>query len=224
MKRFLVPILLSFISSALFFPFLNFFNCYIQSLLLSYLISGGVLVVYLKRSDAHMGEATSILAMAIILLLTPLLIHLRMDVLSFTTPQKWLLIFTVQRFESAEILENSKLTGEFDFEKPECYLAMQSKKFDDAQLALFYYHTKKVDGFLSDYIKRLKSKGFEEVKLDLPLNKTYAELTLYNNITLENENMIVHCEVLVRERSGNAVILVITADKKEINLLRKLVR
>jgi len=121
--------------------------------------------------------------------------------------------------------EQDLIRAEWNFKKPTGFKYMRSLRFtkNNVTFASFYYTDKKfAEHAFSRYKDDIIKAGFKDTYLNLSLRRTYDELVLCNYATMENGSVIVHCELLVRERSNNAVILVIIADKNETDLLRTL--
>jgi len=148
----------------------------------------------------------------------------------------WPIIFIAQRLNLSEYticwteedeLFKSKpdiIKAEWTFKKPEGFRYVYSAKFTKkpVRFASFYYpHKESAQKAFTKYKKELKLE-FKEIYLNLSLNKTYDELIPYNNFTVGNDRVVIHCELLVRERSNNAVILVVMADRDEMDLLKRL--
>ncbi len=148
----------------------------------------------------------------------------------------WPIIFIAQRLNLSGYTicwtEDDKLfkhnpdliKAEWNFKRPEGFRYVYSAKFikKSIRFASFYYpHKESALNAFTKYKKELKSE-FKEIYLNLSLNKIYGELVLYDNFTVGNDSVVIHCELLVREKSDNAVILVVMADRYEVDLLKKL--
>jgi len=136
--------------------------------------------------------------------------------------------YTIQRTEADKLFkpEPDLIKAEWNFKKPGGFRYVYSVKFTEkpVQFASFYYsRIKDAQNAFREYKKELELE-FKKAQLNLSLDKTYNELTLYDSFTMVNDSIIVHSELLVREKSNNAAILVVMADKNEMDTLKNLLK
>ncbi len=247
MRKFLIfPIFLALSSPATFMIFLVLYNYFgFPSQFLLSIVSTAIFLVSMllfSIKKFKKNSKTALRSLFILAVFSPIFItiylYLPGILLFFDTgpAEHWPAIFIAQRlnlsgykihYDGGERLlktESDLIRVEWDFKKPEGFSRMLSIKFTEKPvwIASFYYSdTKKAQIAFNKYREQLESE-YEITQLNTSLKKTYMELNLYDHFTVKAENRMVHCELLVRERSDNAAILVVIAGSDEIDFLRKL--
>jgi hypothetical protein len=196
------------------------------------------LLSYLKKSDAGFREA--IIPLVILLILSYFFVNLHTSALITNqwpgfifVARPWPILFESERiYNDPKVSEYNLMFTDWNFEEPNCYVGKVSHEYfkdfrrssqESARVAVFFYFKQNnVKEYFESYVEKLKSKGFKESKLSLSSNRTFRHITILDHATLENENVIVYCELLGWE-NDKAAIFVVTADKKDVDLLRKLV-
>jgi len=248
MKRFLIfSVSLSLTSPIFFMLFLIFYNNiniplqFPLSIISSYSTLIFIFFFLIKKFKIRTKVAFISFIVLIILSSIFIIIYLYLPavlmIFNLGPAKHWPIIFIAQRLnlsgysicwtEEDKLFkrEQDLIRAKWIFKKPTGFKYMYSIKFtkNTIEFASFYYSDKKfAEHAFAKYKDELIKAGFKDTYLNLSLKKVYDELVLYNYATMENGSVIVHCELLVRERSNNAAILVIIADKNETDLLRTL--
>ena len=231
MKTFLFSFLLALASPIVLSFFIDILNCLYLSIFLSLLLLSITHIAYLKKSGTRSVKAV-IFSLVILVFLSYFFMYLHLhtflDKAAFSLP--WGSVFFGERFSIKVMgMEFSKISR-WDFEKPNCYLSeyalIQKCGYPKSpvKMNMFVYHNKRnVQIYFNEYVEKLKSREFSD-KLNLPINTSPSELKVVDYVTLTNGTTVVHCELLVMERSDKAAILVVLFNKSEVDTLNKILK